>query len=576
MKIHTRILTLLVCVATLLATGCKKEVPGYKGSGNETGNSEYGYLETSSLIMQVIADSDMEAYPDSSRVTATRADIDTEQFLVRIVGADDTEQFSGTFAELKALSRLELFAGVYEVEVRSEDRAADTPAAFEDPYYSGSKSVTVRKGETSQIGEVICTLANIKVTVMISADLAEDLTDDTQTIVSLDMQSLVFAKGEDRAGYFTPTADKNTLKVQLKGAFADTQEPVQFSKEIQNVSAGQWRKLTLVIAHSDEGGISFDIIVESFVQDDEITINGTQGLWEPIYTEKPLIEAPSIEWTGHDLSQPFQLKASMFDGYNCTESFQFQVKAPGNIAAYEVEITSTNAAYTQWLTTSQIPVPFDLCQIDAAHAAAATLRDFGFPLSDAVKGQSELTFDLAGAMTPIYKVYGDGTYTFRMTVTDAEGQSTEATLTIKVDRNNESGGGTTPSTLGIEWIDYDISQEYTLTADMQINILCTAPAGIRSLTVSIISETLDVTEAGLPASFDLANISDPELIGILGEGGFEFPINDKVKNQTEVPFSITPFVSLLMNFEGLHKFQLEMTDNNGQTVTETVQLRVIL
>ena len=576
MKIHTRILTLLVCVATLLATGCKKEVPGYKGSGNETGISEYGYLETSSLIMQVIADSDMEAYPDSSRATATRADIDTEQFLVRIVGADETEQFSGTFAELKALSRLELFAGVYEVEVRSEDRAADTPAAFEDPYYSGSKSVTVRKGETSQIGEVICTLANIKVTVMISADLAEDLTDDTQTIVSLDMQSLVFAKGEDRAGYFTPTADKNTLKVQLKGAFADTQEPVQFSKEIQNVSAGQWRKLTLVIAHSDEGGISFDIIVESFVQDDEITINGTQGLWEPIYTEKPLIEAPSIEWTGHDLSQPFQLKASMFDGYNCTESFQFQVKAPGNIAAYEVEITSTNAAYTQWLTTSQVPVPFDLCQIDAAHAAAATLRDFGFPLSDAVKGQSELTFDLAGAMTPIYKVYGDGTYTFRMTVTDAEGQSTEATLTIKVDRNNESGGGTTPSTLGIEWIDYDISQEYTLTADMQINILCTAPAGIRSLTVSIISETLDVTEAGLPASFDLANISDPELIGILGEGGFEFPINDKVKNQTEVPFSITPFVSLLMNFEGLHKFQLEMTDNNGQTVTETVQLRVIL
>ena len=576
MKIHTRILTLLVCVATLLATGCKNEVPGYKGPGNETGTSDYGHLETPSLIMQVIADSDMEAYPDGSRAAATRADIDTEQFLVRIVGADETEQFSGTFAELKALSRLELFAGVYEVEVRSEDRAADTPAAFEDPYYSGSKSVTVRKGETSQIGEVICTLANIKVTVMISADLAEDLTDDTQTIVSLDMQSLVFAKGEDRAGYFTPTADKNTLKVQLKGAFADTQEPVQFSKEIQNVSAGQWRKLTLVIAHSDEGGISFDIIVESFVQDDEITINGTQGLWEPIYTEKPLIEAPSIEWTGHDLSQPFQLKASMFDGYNCTESFQFQVKAPGNIAAYEVEITSTNAAYTQWLTTSQVPVPFDLCQIDAAHAAAATLRDFGFPLSDAVKGQSEVSFDLAGAMTPIYKVYGDGTYTFHMTVTDAEGQSTEATLTIKVDRNNESGGGTTPSALGIEWIDYDISQEYTLTADMQINILCTAPTGIRSLTVSIISETLDVTEAGLPASFDLANISDPELIGILGEGGFEFPINDKVKNQTEVPFSITPFVSLLMNFEGLHKFQLEMTDNNGQTVTETVQLRVIL
>ena len=574
MKIFTRILTLLACTAaSLLATGCKNEVPGYKGSESETGKAEYGYLETSSLIMQVIADSDMEAYPDGTRAAATRADIDTESFLVRITGVGDTEQFNGTFAELKALSRLELLAGIYEVEVRSDKRSADAPAAFEDPYYSGSKSVTVRKGETTQIGEVVCTLANIKVTVMISADLAEDLTDDTQTTVSLDMQSLVFAKTESRAGYFTPAAEKNTLKVQLKGAFADTQEPVQFSKEIQDVSAGQWRKLTLVIAHSDEGGITFDIIVESFVQDDEITINGTQGLWEPLYTEKPLIEAPSIEWTGHDLSQPFQLKASMFDGYNCTEPFQFLVKAPGTIASYTVEITSTNAAYTQWLAASQVPVPFDLCQIDAAHAAAATLRDFGFPLSDVVKGQSEVSFDLAGAMTPIYKVYGDGTYTFRMTVTDAEGQSTEATLTIQVDRNNESGGGTTPSTFGIEWLNYDISQEYTLTADMQIDIRCTAPAGIRSLVVSILSETLDVTEAGLPASFDLANVG-PDLAPILGEGGFEFPINDKVKNQTEVPFSITPFVSLLLNFKGLHKFQLEMTDNNGQSVTETVQLRV--
>lgn len=575
MKIYARIFTLLsFAAASMLMAGCKSEVPGYKDSEPTESSSDYGYLETSSLVMQVIADSDMESYPNSSnRAATTRAEVDTETFLVKIAGSDGSIQFEGTFAELKALSQIELPVGAYEVTVCSDDRDTTPAAAFESPYYTGSKSVTVRKGETSQIGQVTCTLANIKVTVMISADLAEDLTADTQTTVSLDEQSLVFAKDETRAGYFTPTAEKNTLKVQLKGAFADTQEPVQFSKEIANVSAGQWRKLTLVIAHSDEGGISFDIVVESFVQDDEITINGTQGIWEPLYTEEPAIAAPSIEWTDHDLTQPFQLKASMFDGYNCTESFQFHILAPGNIASYQVEITSTNDAYTQWLTSSQVPVPFDLCQIDAAHAAAATLRDFGFPIGDAVKGQTDLTFDLAGAMTPIYKMYGDGTYTFRMTVTDEEQQSTEATLTIKVDRNNESGG-TTPSALGIEWAGYDIDQEYPLSADMQIDIKCTAPAGIRSLKVSIISETLDVTEAGLPSTFDLADISDPDLIATLGDEGFGFPINDKVKNQTEVPFSITPFVSLLMNFDGLHKFQLEMTDNEGQTITKTVQLRV--
>lgn len=574
MKLYTRITALFIlAAATMLATGCKSEVPGYKNPKPTESTSDYGYLETSSLVMRVIEDSDMESYPNNSNRAATRAQVDTETFLVKIVGSDGSVHFEGTFAELKALSQIELPVGAYDVTVRSDNRDTTPVADFEIPYYTGSKNVTVRKGETSQIGQVTCTLANIKVTVMIAADLAEDLTDDTQTTVSLDEQSLAFAKTETRAGYFTPTAEKNTLKVQLKGAFADTQEPVQFSKEIANVSAGQWRKLTLVIAHSDEGGISFDIIVESFVQDDEITVNGTQGLWEPIYNEEPAIAAPSIEWTDHDLSQTFQLKASMFDGYNCTEPFGFHVLAPGNIASYQVEITSTNAAYTQWLTASQIPVPLDLCQIDASHAAAATLGDFGFLLGDAVKGQTDISFDLAGAMTPIYKMYGDGTYTFRMTVTDGEQQSTEATLTIKVDRNNESGGET-PSALGIEWIGYNIDQEYTLSADMQIDIRCSAPAGIRSLKVSIISETLDVTEVGLPSTFDLADISDPELAGILGEGGFEFPINDKVKGQTEVPFSITPFVSLLMNFEGLHKFQLEMTDNNGQSITKTVQLRV--
>lgn len=590
---------LLSAAAALFAAGCVNEDPAYLGEEKPAVPSvTHGYLSATALSMRVIADTQTDTGDDDTGGETTRPSsratdaepIDTDPFLVEITDAAGVAVLKTTYGELKTqlAEPMPLTVGSYTLTVRSEENAP--AAAWEHPVYGASKTFSVSKANTKenpvQIGELVCTLQNVKVTVQLSKDLIDKLTDDSQATVSLGANALVFPVQGGKAGYFVPQGATNTLDFVLQGKFADTQEPVQFSKTISGVKAGQWRRITLVIAYADKGGIHFDIQVDSFIQDETVVVDGTEGAWEAIYEEKPLIDPPTIAWSGHDLAKPFQLKASMFDADNkCTEPFNFQLAAPGRVAAFEVNISSTNADFIEALAVANVPESFDLCRITPAHEAYALLAAFGFPMGDALLGATEKRFDIAGAMPLLYNAPGfDGQHTFAFRIVDTEGQTVQAELVLVVDRTNEG------SAADIVWkgnyVDgtpYDIDREepYELDQRMQIDIEFIAPAGIKKLVVTIISETLDVTEVGLPVTFDLADIQDPALAKTLGApdpDGFGFPINDKVRDQTYVPFCITPFVKLLPLFEGVHEFKLELTDNdtkdNEVTITKSVKIHV--
>lgn len=593
MKTFSKILTLL-STAALFAAGCVNEDPAYLNQGQEpiAPGDGRGYLSASATSMRIILDTQTETGDDdtgnetakpSSRTADTDEAIDTDSFIVEITNASGEQVLKTTYGELKTqlAEPLPLAVGNYTLSVRSEQTS---PAVeWEHPVYGVTKSFSIRKAQTTQLGEIVCTLQNIKVTVQLSTDLAGKLTEDSQATVSLGANSLVFPVQGGKAGYFMPAAESNTLDFVLAGRFADTQDPVSFSKTISNVKAGQWRRITLVIAHADKGGIQLDIRVDSFIQDATVVVDGTEGSWEEIYEEKPLVDPPTIVWTGHDLTKPFQLKATMFDADNqCTEPFEFSLTAPGKVASFEVSISSTNPGFIEALGVANVPETFDLCQITPTHPAYTLLAAFGFPMGDALRNATEKSFDIAGAMPLLYIAPGfDGEHTFAFRITDAEAQNAEAALVLIVDRANEASD---PDIVWkgnyVDGTPYDIDREepYELDANMQIDIEFTAPAGIRSLVVTIISATLDVTDVGLPQTFDLADIQDPALAKTLGgaypEEGFGFPINEKVKDQTSVPFCITPFVGLLPLFEGLHEFKLDMTDNNGATVTKSVKIHV--
>lgn len=120
-------------------------------------------------------------------------------------------------------------------------------------------------------------------------------------------------------------------------------------------------------------------------------------------------------------------------------------------------------------------------------------------------------------------------------------------------------------------VPFDIDNDrLTISGAAELQVTIGAPNGIANLFVEIISETLDVSEVGLPKSFDLAYPGEnSDALSGLG-----FPVGDKVIGQTEVPFDISNFTILLPTFKGNHDFKIRVVDSKGLEETKTLKLKV--
>lgn len=582
MKTFYKFLTLITAIA-LFAAGCVNEDPAYKNETPEPPTPKNGFLALESMSMRVVYDTandsddtGNETQRPQSRATRTQPDVDN--FWVELFDSEDAQIFKEKYADLKTNlteAKLELPVGVYRLEVYSNETIPG--ADWESPAYSATQEVEIFKGQTTQIDEVVCTLSNVKVTLMCAADLAARLNSDkTKATISLGDAKIDFAINDmkgTRAAYFKAAELSNTVKFLLQGEFTDG-KAVKFSKSISNVKAGQWRKITLVIEYADKGDIKFDIKVEGFEQDEEIVVDGTNGLWEPIFDDEPVIDptAPAITWPGHDLSKPFQITASMFDeNGDCTEPFKLDVTSPNGIETFMIDITSTSPDFVNALALVGITGPLDLCNFDVNSPAYTILGGvFKFPMNDKLIGKKSADFDLGMAIPMLYEF--EGTHTFALDVTDTNGLNSEIQLVLIVDKANEAGGPV------IEWVGYDLAQVYTLSTDMTIEVNVTATAGIKSFVVDIDSEVLKgmlgmVGMPGLTRPFDLCTIEDPEKGFLSGTVGFK--TGDEVKNQTSVSFDINQFVEVLMGLGTpgeRYNFRFEVTDNDDQITRGAIQL----
>lgn len=563
MRILTQCLAMLSSAALL--AGCVNEEPNYAkkpDSGNGT-PTEVGYLSLSGLEMKVIYDGETETMPDDTAdASATRAATpQVDDFIVEVVNARGESVASKSYAEWKAAERNELPVGSYTLKVRSQEQFPDVE--WEAPVYAASKDFVIEREQTITLDDITCTLANIKVTMLFSADLADMLSNDTKAVISLGDKSMEFGKKETRAAYYLPEKELNTLEFQLTGSFADTGKPVTLNKSIPNVKAGQWRKITLVIEWADKGDVVFDIEVDNFVLDETVEVNGTDGLWEEVIGGDATEDAPAIVWEGQELSQPFTLTDAMFDqAGNCTVPFRFKVTAPGGLTSLGVAIDSDNASLLEALDRIQLPRSFDLCTLDASSTAGAVLTSFGLPLGSQVVGQQALTLDITRQIPQLYTYAG--THTFALTLGDAAGKTTQATLTLVVKR-----GGTQTGPV-ITWRGYNIDQSYDLSADMTIVVDIESENGIKAFEVNIDSEVLApmLGAVGIPETFDLCTVD-----GALAETLQSFGFKTGSDVTSPMSFDITQFVSILMMMDaGEHKFHLAVTDDNGVTTRKTLHL----
>lgn len=556
----------------MLATGCKDETPNYGQTGG--GSSEtVGYVDLNGLSPQVLLDAEINQTPAQTTAAQTRAVTEaTPDYLVRIYNSSDECVLDTTYGDMQSQfndgpeqNLLALPVGTYRLEVHSQEPSSVPNVEWEAPTYGTTYDFAVLRSHTSDspltiADKVVCKLSNIKVTVSISADLAELLGGDTKSTVTLGSAVEEFTKSESRAAYFRPqNSDGDTLEFKLTGT--KDGKPAELSKTITGVKAGQWRKIMLSIVYAETGDIKIVVTVDSFVQDSEITINSTESLWEPELDEGT--DRPTLTWPGHDLAQPVALDESMYDPsgtFNGTAP-ALTLSAADGIQTLLLGITSDNAAFRTEIIEAAGLTNVDLC------GTISRLHPFyGLQVT---AGATEATIDLESIMYLFFGYEGSHTLTFNMT--DNKGRNAVATLQFNY------GKGTAEEDPSIVCRQFDIDQPHTTQTGDEIDVDIKTASGIQAFVVSIISETLNeevLAAVGLRPTFDLCNITDPEELAALTSDDIGFPVNDDVKGQTSMTFSVTKFTGMLSAFPGTHQFKLAVTNAEGSTTTKTLQLIV--
>lgn len=538
-----------VAFAALLTLGaCSKDKVNYV-DGPDSSKDNIGYLLVGGMEASILEDT--ENVENSSATRAGEVDINT--FDVVITNKDGQEMASFKYGE-RPSEPIELVGGVYKITMSSAQMQG---AAWESPVYAGEKEVVITRKQTTEVRDLVCKLANIKVTVGYSADLAEQLDQEyTKMTVELD-GALEYAFSETRAGYFAPVAAENTLKLTFNCRYKGETKDITMTNEIKGVKAAQWRKINVVVQHAADGTASIGIVCDTWTYDEEITFDTSVSLMEEIIPDDS--DAPVIVWEGHDLNEAFELTDDMFDAEgNFTSSINIDITAKAAIKSLVVKVSSDNADFTA-AYSEIMALEEDLC---APTASNTILKMMGYPVDAKDATTTRLKF---ASQAELLKSY-EGTHSYEITVTDVNGAHTTATLTVKYGQN------VAPQ---IIWVGYNIDERQTITSDTTCKIRVVAPLAIQDFEIEIKSNTLTPEElagVGLASEFSLVTSTDMhESLAGLG-----FPVGDDVYGQTliaEDKLDITSFLSILsMLGSGDHDFVMTVTDMEGNVTTKTVMM----
>lgn len=383
------VLALTVAVSVLLATGCNKEGVSYSG-------------DKAQLTLSLTATG---SFVEVSPVSKSEETADVNEFAINIVdvASGRTVYSWDRYADMPGTVSLD--PAVYRVEAGSGEKQ---PVAWNQPVFFGSQEVTVEAGSTAQVS-VVCTIANMKVTVRCTDSfLAEVETDFTVTVTTED-GPLIFTK--DRidagdAGYF----DVAPLTMDLY-AVRKSGGTVTHHMEISEVAARDHHIFTLDAGgtgYADfSNGISIDYACNE--KEEHIIIDGTD---EP---DTPGAAVTITATAGIDAPVTYN-KSELPSEFNLT------VSAPAGIEKYEVNILS--AGLRGLLDMMQMDYSVDLANMSATEEGFWGSL-FGIT-SDDVKGQPDVVFQIGAFLAAMPAETNE----LQVVITDKNGETATAALTI--------------------------------------------------------------------------------------------------------------------------------------------------
>lgn len=429
-------------------TGCSDNwVPEVEGAGE-------GRLNTQSILAEVNTVEDEKEDEDVTKKVTSRSSIDLSPFLVDVVRTSDNANVaSWTYATMPQLPTFAV--GSYEVQVRSR---VLKDAEWSAPYYLGSQTFDIRNGEVTDVGPIVCKLANVRVTIDYGPKLLEATGGEgfTITVTSTPGVYLQYTGKETRSGYFAYNG-QTTMVARFQGRVNGVNE--DFSHVLENIAPGQHRKLTFRLNYNpntpdDEvGTVDGQGIVVScstktvnvdgnVIQEEDIQESDDR----PNQEEKPKPEDPQpgdedkITFTSETLANDngnvldnTANNAADFGTDPGLKAAKIHIHSEAPIASFKVKIDSETLT-ADVLSGVGLAPEFDLADpivtVDGEKKDLTDgLKGLEFPVGDEVKGATDLDFDIT-QFVPLTMIYGAANHRFILTVTDNAGNSKTLTLLI--------------------------------------------------------------------------------------------------------------------------------------------------
>ncbi|MBQ7297622.1 MAG: DUF4493 domain-containing protein [Alistipes sp.] len=608
----------------------------------EGGDAEKGYLQIGGVVVN--ADTENTEIGGGGRAVS---EADGNYYLEVIDKTTGGAVWSGTYASLRengAVKNIGLEPGTYVVYAyQSADKRPAAGVAADAPYYAGhSEDVTIITKQTQSVS-VTCRLANILTTVELSADLKAvfkpyDSTSEMRLMTNVEVgtaslkNEYTFEAASTHTSplvYFRDEAGVNnsagnTMSIVLSGDYY-TGDPVdaiegrpdetlwkhvKMAKTITNVRAAQWRKISIDIDHNTTGTAQFTFTIESYLYDDEITVD-VVTLYADLTIEEAIPDddvddpaAPSVTINGQtDLN--YQINGSMFDETQNIWTKWLSLNIAPNDGTSVQEIYAVFASTNTTLLPAMEAKGFTEGRVALFPTNAAT--DYA-----TVSADGKTVTLLQNGMSTLYKYAG--THTVSVYTVDSENRKKHTDIIITV-----TGGAVVGPT--ITWTANGVPASTLLiesgseTADATV----TSSTGLTGLSVKIISDVLTPEELGnfnLAPEMDLFNPAtaimetrlrafgflpidteafDPSLAKeAMAAGDDKYRLFDPatglrkdgvespLKGSQEVKFSVTEFLSLLAaldnvdntQYKSTNLFELTASDESGtNTAPMTINVK---
>ena len=365
----------------------------------------------------------------------TKASAASGNYTVIVFDTDANEVMRKSYSQVKNDGNMiSLPAGNYTLIARSTEEEVPV-AEFETPVYAATKDFSITAGEVTEIGELVCTLAQCKVTVAYSDEFLESLTGEGSTKVTITagypLEYALSADGryDQNAGYFAVTG--NTMEVVFQGSIGG--KSLKMTKTFTNIAPRQWRQIKFINKKNEQGDATFDIVIQNLISDS--TLNEDMLAEETVLGDDP--DAPKGDGgitlvldheAGCDAELTDLLNLSIVPVEERQMSIKLRASVPAGVKKFTVDITTDNSAFAAAVAVAEA-THLDL--INPKEANMVIFDVVPFPYGAELVDATDIPFDLSAAQNAIISF--KGRHTFNMLIVDNDGCRKEIPVVMVVE-----------------------------------------------------------------------------------------------------------------------------------------------